>query len=51
MGTLLHRVASEESLSAAWSEVRENDLDDGVKSASVQEFEKGALRRLLEISE
>ncbi|WP_083934465.1 CRISPR-associated endonuclease Cas1 [Nocardiopsis baichengensis] len=51
MGTLLHRVASEESLSAAWHEVRENDLDDGVKSTAVQEFEKGALRRLLDISE
>ncbi|MEY9214314.1 CRISPR-associated endonuclease Cas1 [Thermobifida halotolerans] len=51
MGSLLAKVASEEVLSSAWHEVRENDLDDGVKSPPVREFEKGALRRLLDLGQ
>ncbi|WP_344967994.1 reverse transcriptase domain-containing protein [Salinactinospora qingdaonensis] len=31
--------------------MRDNDLEDGVKSEQVREFERGALRRLLELGE
>ncbi|MDT0326993.1 CRISPR-associated endonuclease Cas1 [Nocardiopsis lambiniae] len=51
MGDLLRRVADSERLFAAWNEVRDNDLEDGVKSEQVREFERGALRNLTELSE
>ena len=51
MGDLLRRVADSEQLFLAWNEVRDNDLDDGVKSPQVEEFERGALRNLTELSE
>lgn len=50
MGELLHHVASEERLAAAWAEVRDNDLADGEKSHQVAEFEQGALHRLIDLS-
>ncbi|MFE8950321.1 hypothetical protein [Streptomyces sp. NPDC007856] len=50
MGELLHQVASEERLAAAWAEVRDNDLEDGEKSRHVAEFEQGALYRLIDLS-
>ncbi|WP_435110442.1 hypothetical protein [Nocardiopsis synnemataformans] len=51
MGNLLRQVADNERLFSAWNEVRDNDLEDGVKSDQVQEFERGALRNLVELSE
>lgn len=51
MGDLLRQVADSESLFSAWNEVRDNDLDDGVKSEQVAQFERGALRNLTELSE
>ena len=51
MGDLLRRVADSGQLFSAWGEVRENDLDDGVKSPQVEEFERRALHNLTELSE
>ncbi|MFL1376433.1 hypothetical protein [Nocardiopsis protaetiae] len=51
VGDLLRRVADSERLFAAWNEVRDDDLDDGVKSEQVREFERNALRNLSELSE
>ncbi|RKS07015.1 CRISPR-associated protein Cas1 [Nocardiopsis sp. Huas11] len=51
MGDLLRQVADSERLFSAWNEVRDNDLEDGVKSDQVQDFERGALRNLVELSE
>ncbi|MFL1428135.1 MULTISPECIES: hypothetical protein [unclassified Nocardiopsis] len=51
VGDLLCRVADSERLFAAWNEVRDDDLDDGVKSEQVREFERNALRNLSELSE
>lgn len=51
VGYLLRRVADSEHLFKAWNEVRDNDLDDGVKSDHVREFERGALRKLAGLGE
>ncbi|MFE6446841.1 hypothetical protein [Nocardiopsis dassonvillei] len=51
MGNLLRQAANSERLFSAWNEVRDNDLEDGVKSEQVQEFERGALRNLTKLSE
>ncbi|MEU1900660.1 CRISPR-associated endonuclease Cas1 [Nocardiopsis dassonvillei] len=51
MGDLIRQAADSERLFSAWNEVRDNDLEDGVKSEQVQEFERGALRNLTELSE
>ena len=46
MGGLLHQVAAEASLLDAWQEVRESDLEDGVPSQQLLDYERGVLGKL-----